>query len=97
MSMSLALLAMPSSRMCAASLTSEKTRRCTISSSLILRGVMPSSLRWSSIILTTSSDGMASRLPGLVVVPAGAGLLAVAAHLAQQVGGLAVLHVGRST
>ena len=37
----------------------------TISSSEILRGVMPSDLRCSSIICTTSAFGMASRLPGL--------------------------------
>jgi hypothetical protein len=71
MSMSLALLAMPSSRMRAPSLTSEKTRRCTISSSLILRGVMPERL---AVVLDhldhqRRRDGVA--LARRVVVPAG--------------------------
>ena len=63
MSMSLALAAMPSSSSRAASLTSEYTSRCTISSSLIRRGVMPSAARWSAIICSTTGLGMASRLP----------------------------------
>ena len=86
MSMSLARLAMPSSRMCAPSLTSAYTRRCTISSSVILRGVMPSSLRCVVDHLVDHRGRDRVALAGLVVVPAGAGLLAEAAQLAQLVG-----------
>jgi hypothetical protein len=51
-------------------------------------------LRWSSIICHHFGVRDRVALAGHVVVPAGAGLLAETAFLAQQVGGLAVLHVG---
>ena len=64
MSMSLARWAMPSSTIFAPSLTSAYTRRWTISSSLILRGVMPSAARCFSSMSVTILLGIASRLPG---------------------------------
>jgi hypothetical protein len=63
MSMSEARAAMPSSRMRAPSFTSAKMQRSTISSSLILRGVMP----WAGAVvgdeLLGHGSGGASRLP----------------------------------
>jgi hypothetical protein len=63
MSMSLARAAMPSARMRAPSLTSAKMQRSTISSSSILRGVMP---LVGAVLLDQScvtGSGIGSRAP----------------------------------
>jgi len=60
--MSDARSAMPSSRIFAPSLTSAKTRRWTIASSPILRGVMPISSRCCAMSSSTTGSGIALRL-----------------------------------
>ena len=85
--MSPARVAKPSSSTRAPSLASAVVIRATISSSAIGRRVMPRFAASSSASCSISGSGVRLRLPGRVVlVPAGAGLLSVAAHLEQPIG-----------